>query len=51
MHPKVSVLFPVYNGERFLEKAIDSILHQTFHDFELLILFEYGSNMASRRIV
>lgn len=34
-----------------MEKAIDSILHQTFHDFELLILFEYGSNMASRRIV
>ncbi len=51
MQPKVSVLFPVYNGERFLEEAIDSILNQTFHNFELLILFEYGSNEASRKIV
>lgn len=51
MHPKVSVLFPVYNGECFLEEAIDSILRQTFHDFELLILLEYGSNAASRRII
>lgn len=51
MQPKVSVLFPVYNGERFLEESIDSILNQTFHDFELLILLEYGSNAASREIV
>ncbi len=51
MHPKVSVLFPVYNGERFLEEAIDSILSQTFRDFEILILLEYGSNLASRKIV
>lgn len=51
MQPKVSVLFPVYNGERFLEESIDSILNQTFRDFELLILLEYGSNTASREIV
>lgn len=51
MQPKVSVLFPVYNGERFLEESIDSILNQTFRDFELLILLEYGSNAASREIV
>ena len=51
MSPKVSVLLPVYNGEQFLEEAIDSILNQTFQDFELLILLEYGSNAASREIV
>ncbi len=51
MQPKVSVLFPVYNGEQFLEEAIDSVLNQTFRDFELLILLEYGSNAASREIV
>lgn len=51
MHPKVSVLFPVYNGERFLEEAIDSILKQTFCNFELLILLEFGSNKASRQII
>lgn len=51
MQPKVSVLFPVYNGEQFLEESIDSILNQTFCDFELLILLEYGSNVESREIV
>ena len=36
--PIVSVLLPVYNGERHLQLALDSILHQTFTDFEFLIL-------------
>jgi glycosyltransferase involved in cell wall biosynthesis len=35
--PRVSIGLPVYNGERFLELAIDSILAQTFADFELII--------------
>lgn len=35
--PKVSIGMPVYNGEPFLEEAIDSILSQTFEDFELII--------------
>lgn len=36
--PRVSVLISVYNGERFLKSAIESILGQTFTDFEFLIL-------------
>lgn len=35
--PKISVLLPVYNGQKYLNKAIDSILNQTYSDFELLI--------------
>ncbi|MBX3013811.1 MAG: glycosyltransferase [Caldilineaceae bacterium] len=35
--PKVSIGLPVYNGEEFLAKAIESILGQTFTDFELII--------------
>lgn len=38
MNPKVTVLMPVYNGERYLREAIDSILSQTFRDFEFLII-------------
>jgi glycosyltransferase involved in cell wall biosynthesis len=34
---RVSVGLPVYNGERYLVEAIDSILSQTFEDFELII--------------
>lgn len=37
MNPKVSIGLPVYNGEDFLEAALDSLLSQTFQDFELII--------------
>lgn len=36
--PKVSVLMSVYSGEKYLREAIDSILNQTFTDFEFLII-------------
>lgn len=35
--PRVSIGLPVYNGERFLAETLDSILGQTFADFELII--------------
>lgn len=35
--PRVSIGLPVYNGENFLEAALESILSQTFEDFELII--------------
>lgn len=35
--PKVSIGLPVYNGDKFIEEAINSILNQTFDDFELII--------------
>lgn len=36
--PEVSVLMPIFNGALFLEDAIESILWQTFGDFELLVI-------------
>jgi glycosyltransferase involved in cell wall biosynthesis len=36
-HPTVSIGLPVYNGEKFLSQALDSILSQTYSDFELII--------------
>ena len=48
--PKVTVLMPIYNGERYLGEAIDSILGQTLRDFELLIIDD-GSTDGSRGII
>jgi glycosyltransferase involved in cell wall biosynthesis len=48
--PKVTVLMAVYNGERYLREAIDSILGQTFTDFEFLIVND-GSTDSSRDII
>lgn len=36
--PKVSVVMSVYNGEKYLKKAVDSVLNQTFRDFEFIII-------------
>jgi glycosyltransferase involved in cell wall biosynthesis len=35
--PIISIGLPVYNGEKYLQKALDSLLLQTFHNFELII--------------
>jgi glycosyltransferase involved in cell wall biosynthesis len=36
--PKVSVVMPVYNGDKYLSEAVDSILNQTFSDLEFIII-------------
>ena len=36
--PNISVILPVYNGETYLESSIQSILSQTYSDFELIIV-------------
>ncbi len=38
MNPIVSVIMPCLNGERHIQKAIDSVLAQTFDDFELIVV-------------
>ncbi|NES18037.1 MAG: glycosyltransferase [Symploca sp. SIO3E6] len=48
--PKVTVLMAVYNGERYLREAMDSILAQTFKDFEFLIIND-GSTDSTREII
>jgi len=48
--PAVSVLMAVYNGARYLARAMDSILAQTFGDFEVIVIDD-GSTDDSRVIV
>lgn len=48
--PVVSVLLPVHNAEKYVAQAIDSILTQTFTDFELIIIND-GSIDASLKIL
>ena len=35
---EISVIVPVYNAERYIERCVDSILTQTFSDFELIMI-------------
>ena len=48
--PTISILMPVYNGETYLAKAIESILAQTI-EFQEFIIVDDGSQDASRKIV
>lgn len=47
--PMVSVGLPVYNGEKYIERALDSLLAQDFTDFEVVIC-DNGSNDATVEI-
>jgi hypothetical protein len=48
--PKVTVLMPVFNGEAHLREAVESILAQTFTDFEFLVVDD-GSTDRSAEII
>lgn len=45
--PKISVILPVYNGEKYLSEAINSILSQTYRDFELIVINDCSSDRTS----
>jgi hypothetical protein len=44
--PRVSVITPVFNGERFLAEAVESILAQTFTDFEYLLVDDAATDAS-----
>ncbi|MCD6144373.1 glycosyltransferase family A protein [Thermococcus sp.] len=48
--PKVSVIMPFYNCEKYLDKAISSILNQTFQDFEFIIINDASSDRSDEII-
>ncbi|MCE3259890.1 MAG: glycosyltransferase [Bacteroidetes bacterium] len=48
--PKISVILPVYNAEKYIAEAITSILSQTFSNFELIVVND-GSNDRSEEII
>jgi succinoglycan biosynthesis protein ExoO len=48
--PKASVIIPVHNAERFLETAIRSVLHQSFQDFEIIVVDDASTDRSSEII-
>ncbi|MBU1854072.1 MAG: glycosyltransferase family 2 protein, partial [Candidatus Omnitrophica bacterium] len=50
MTPTITVLLTVYNGETYLKECMDSVLSQTYRDFEFLIIDD-GSTDTTRAII
>lgn len=50
-HPKVSILIPTFNSEKYIMDTLYSLLEQTFQDFEILIVNELGSKDRTTEII
>jgi glycosyltransferase involved in cell wall biosynthesis len=48
--PRVSVIIPIYNSEKYVQESIESVLHQTFKDFELIFIDD-GSTDRTKEIL
>ena len=40
----ISIIIPVYNAEKTIERCIKSVLNQTYHDFEIIVVYKNGSD-------
>ena len=49
--PRISVMMPAYNSEKYIGEAIESILNQTFADFELIVLNDSPDNAELDKII
>ena len=49
--PRVSVVIPLYNGGKYIEKALNSVINQSYSDWEVLVISEYGDDDGGDEIV
>lgn len=49
-HPAISIVIPCYNGEKYIEKAIASVIEQSFDDYEIIIVND-GSTDNSHELI
>ena len=48
--PKISVIVPIYNVEKYLRECLDSIINQTFEDLEIILLDDGGQDSCPQII-
>ena len=45
--PKISIIVPVYNAEKYIDRCLQSIIHQSFTDWELIIVNDGSTDKSS----
>ena len=50
MKPKISVIVPVYNVEKYIDKCLDSLLNQTYKNMELIIVNDCSTDNSKKII-
>ena len=51
MEPKISIIVPVYNVEKYLERCVESILKQTMTNFELILIDDGSSDTVDKYVM
>lgn len=46
MNPKISIIIPIYNAGKYLRKCLESVVHQTFDDFEIVLVDDAGTDAS-----
>lgn len=46
---KISIIVPVYNVEKYLEECVESILNQTFQNFELILIDDGSTDTSGKK--
>ena len=44
--PKVSIILPIFNGKKYIKKSIESIIHQTYKNWELIIVNDCSTDSS-----
>lgn len=48
MSPKVSIIVPIYNAGKFLEKCLDTLIYQTLKDIEIILVLDCPTDGSDR---
>ena len=44
--PKISIIVPIYNAEKVLKRCVDSILNQSYKNFELILINDWSKDKS-----